>query len=364
MTEIQTQTDVQTRLKSWIGGEGKVGQNFLSQCKAALKGTNVNLDYFQSCMLSAVKDPSLLECDPVSILLAGIEAARYGLVVDGVLGHAYLVPHWNKRKGRKEATFIPGYKGLIQIAYKGGKVVAINGHVVFDGDEFEVEYGLNESLTHKPKFKTRAILGAYTTAETNTGRKIFRYMPIEDIEKIRQKSPGKDSPAWTGSYDAMCIKTTMRALFRWLPVSDDAIRLASRGEDGDDPREVEAEVLTGDPEPVEIGSPPSSPKNQLSAVQARFEEREAEAEIVETLEASQGPQDDSEDDSDSEDGPKRQRAPRRLTGAQREALEKIASKGPEYTEWVEGWVDHYQRDSIGDLLQTEATEILKQDRGD
>ena len=67
--------------------------------------------------------PGLRDCTPASIVRGVIRAAEYGLALDGVLGHAYLVPY--AVKGVKTAQFQIGYRGLVELMYRTGMWASI-----------------------------------------------------------------------------------------------------------------------------------------------------------------------------------------------------------------------------------------------
>src|SRR5580698_617148 len=58
-------------------------------------------------MTSLQKNPALMDCDQGSVIGAVIEASQLGLMPDGILGEAYLVPY------RGKCQLQPGYRGLI-----------------------------------------------------------------------------------------------------------------------------------------------------------------------------------------------------------------------------------------------------------
>jgi hypothetical protein len=97
-------------------------------------------------MTSIQRNPQLLECDPISLVAAVIQSSQLGLEPDGILGHAYLIPFNNAKKNRMEVQFIPGYKGLIDLARRSGQVVAIGAHVVYENEPFKLVYGYEETL--------------------------------------------------------------------------------------------------------------------------------------------------------------------------------------------------------------------------
>ena len=112
------------------------------------------------------KTPKLLDCVPQTVLGALMSCAQLGLR-PGVagLGHAWVLPYWdskfenpNGRRGAYVAQLIIGYKGYVDLAYRSGQIATVIGRTVYDGDTFDVEYGLDDKLIHKP-----ALAGDRTT---------------------------------------------------------------------------------------------------------------------------------------------------------------------------------------------------------
>jgi hypothetical protein len=56
--------------------------------------------------------PDLAKCTPFTFLGAVMQCAQVGLE-PGVLGRAYIIPFFNRKKGVMEAQFIIGYRGII-----------------------------------------------------------------------------------------------------------------------------------------------------------------------------------------------------------------------------------------------------------
>ena len=68
------------------------------------------------------KNPKLLECHPATLLGAVLQVTQLGLELDSATNQAHLVPFWNSKKGRFDATLIIGYKGLETLAIRTGLV--------------------------------------------------------------------------------------------------------------------------------------------------------------------------------------------------------------------------------------------------
>lgn len=205
-------------------------------------------------MTSVQKNPDLLDCSPESLMGAIIQSAQLGLEPDGVLGHAYLVPYG------KVCTFIPGYKGLLQLARRSGEISTILAEVVHSKDVFEFELGINPKLKHIPTDQEDEgeFIAAYAVAKLKDGGVQFVVMRKNAIEKIKKRSAAGTKGPWTSDYEEMCKKTVLRRLCKLLPCSvelERAVALDERAEIGL-PQEIE----------LDLPSENVTPQSKLDAV--------------------------------------------------------------------------------------------------
>lgn len=203
-------------------------------------------DLFVRCMLNTLQANDFLQrCTIKSLVAAALESASLGLQIDGVLGHAYVVPF--RKKGDWIATFMPGYKGYLAKAAEAG--CPIWAHVVHENDHWECDLGANR-LSHRViDYGDRgAPIGAYAAAKVN-GQLVFEYVPHQEIERVKKMAldkagKGAKSIAWSTNEAAMWRKTPIRRLYKFLPLPTTLIRMAEQDEQADTaPREVEAEVV-------------------------------------------------------------------------------------------------------------------------
>jgi recombination protein RecT len=134
---------------------------------------------------AATKEPKILEASPKSLYLALMKCARWGLDIgEGV----YLVPL--NVKGSMTVEAWPSYQGLKALAIRQGLVRGMEEFVVYTGDEFDHELGLDAFLRHvpAPAAKRGELRGAYTIIRLPGSVKTFHYLPIEDIELTRANS--------------------------------------------------------------------------------------------------------------------------------------------------------------------------------
>jgi recombination protein RecT len=193
-------------------------------CKALPKC--LNIEKFKRVVLTEIKsNPALLDCvdkNINSLFGAIIKTAQLGLEPGNGLGHAYFLPFGN------EVQFIIGYRGMIELARRSGQIESICSHCVYENDYFDMMYGLNEKLDHKPAISNRGnIIGAYSIAKIVGGGYQMEFLTKEEIDKIKSNSKSSKSQysPWNTHYSEMCRKTAIRRLFKYLPVSIEAQRL-------------------------------------------------------------------------------------------------------------------------------------------
>lgn len=169
-------------------------------------------------MLAVVQQPKLLQCRPQSVLQAIMQAAQLGLEVNGPLGHAYLVPYGDI------CQLIPGYRGLIYLAKNSGAIAAGEARLVYEGETFDVEYGTDPKIVHRPRWDIEriddAIVAAYFVARLPDGTRQFEVMSREEIERIRSRSKAKDDGPWKTDFGEMARKTPTRRGLKYLPISN------------------------------------------------------------------------------------------------------------------------------------------------
>jgi len=167
-------------------------------------------------LVAASGESKIRTCTPTSIIRCLVQASRLGLDVSGQLGEAYLIPY-----GR-ELVLMIGYRGLIQLARRSGKVSRIEARIVYANDaEFRVTYGDDPRVHHSPLFTAdRGAMDAfYAIAWLTDGSKQFEVMSTAEVDYIRSKSKSGGSGPWKDYYDEMGRKTVVRRLMKYLPLS-------------------------------------------------------------------------------------------------------------------------------------------------
>lgn len=174
--------------------------------------------------------PKLQECSPQSFIAAIMQASQLGLE-PGVLGSCYLIPFWNKRLGTYECTFMPGYRGFLDLARRSGQIESLVARAVYENDEFTYEFGLKDNIIHKPTMGEKGdLICVYAVAILKDGGHQFDVMSKKEVDKIRDTSQSKENGPWVANYDEMAKKTIVRRLFKWLPCSVEMQKVISLDE--------------------------------------------------------------------------------------------------------------------------------------
>src|SRR5690606_35183329 len=120
--------------------------------------------------------------------------------------------------GKVECTFIPGYRGFLDLARRSGQIVSLVARAVHENDFFEYEFGLTENITHKPCMTDRgALIAVYAIAILKDGGHQFEVMSKSEVDEIRKQSKSQNNGPWVTHYEEMAKKTVLRRLFKWLP---------------------------------------------------------------------------------------------------------------------------------------------------
>lgn len=177
--------------------------------------------------LNAVsRNPKLMECSPETIVGAVVNCASLGLEPN-LLGQAYIVPFFNNQTRKFEAQMQIGYKGALDLIRRTGQVSTISAHEVYQCDEFEYAYGLEEKLVHIPKGETdeSKITHFYACYKLKDGGTGFIVMTKEQIDNHRNKfsksknKSGEIFGTWRDHYVAMGLKTVILKLIKYMPIS-------------------------------------------------------------------------------------------------------------------------------------------------
>lgn len=224
---------------------------------------HMNPDRLARVALTTIRlTPKLLQCELPSLMGAIMQAAQLGLE-PGLLGHCYIIPYG------KEAQFVIGYRGMIDLARRSGNIQSIYAHEVYTNDYFELQYGLEEKLVHIPwHMRTDGqfdgpgdIRGFYMVAKFKDGGCHFHYMTKQQVDNHRARSKAADNGPWVTDYIEMGKKTVVRSAWKWLPIS---VEIMTQVESADESIKRDQDLTSGinDISNVIIDAPAESPELQ------------------------------------------------------------------------------------------------------
>ena len=146
----------------------------------------------------------------------------------GELKHCALVPYG------KEVKLMVQYQGWMALLWRYKAVTSIQARVVYEGDLFDVIYGSEVRIIHKPAFASSVPTHYYAMAKPTNGDMMLEVMTLGHVEAhMKQYAKGldkKDSP-WNTSFDAMALKTVLRKLMKLLPMAPDSPIIAAMKRD-------------------------------------------------------------------------------------------------------------------------------------
>lgn len=193
---------------------------------------------FVAAITSAVAvNPALQDCEAHTILAGALLGESLNLSPSPQLGQYYLVPFNDTKNGVKNATFILGYKGYIQLAIRSGQYKKINVIEIKEGElkrfdplNEELEVELIDDWDTREKTPT---VGYYAMFEYTNGFRKAMYWTREKMmshadtyskafsrtayEKIKngeiaEKDMWKYSSFWYKNFDDMAKKTMLRQI--------------------------------------------------------------------------------------------------------------------------------------------------------
>lgn len=201
----------------------------------------------QIALTTIRRSDALSRCNPMSLAGAVLESASLGLEIDS-RGLAYLVPY----KG--SITLIVGYKGLMQLAYRSGKLNNIYADVVYrkevEAGRVAVTLGAERSLRHdfdilaSGPLRTEAddnpIVLSYAVAVFKDGSKHFEFITDSELQKRKKVSAsGGKGFLWNKNDKGISWieegwkKTAIRKLCKYMDLSPEMQRAVVLDEQAD-----------------------------------------------------------------------------------------------------------------------------------
>lgn len=270
----------------------KTEPRFTQLANAARRGMDYHREF--NFALSIIKESEQLQkCHADSFVEAFENLGAMGLSLNRNLGHAALIPRWNKKRKTNWAVAMPMYRGLISLATGGSVIKNVWGAAVVDGDYIDVVGGSKPQITHKPKIAKRGenrrpsfdnMLGAYCVADiAGSEYPHCTWLSIDDIVAIAQRSDSfnpkprdkyehgqptgekytpEPSGPWVTDPGEMAVKSAFRRGFKTWPGIDrveytalqEAVRVDTEAETIDHDQDEAGVTIEGQAQEVVQGT--------------------------------------------------------------------------------------------------------------
>ena len=208
------------------------GEAYQNLINSTLGDKEVARNFISNIMTAVSSNVELGDCEPSSILSAGLMAHSLDLPLSQTLGFCYILPYkiTNRQTNEviKKAQFQVGYKGLVQLCLRTGQYETIGVREVHKGEyKGQNEFGEDEfKFSHD--FDNNEIVGYFAYFKLLNGAKKTLYWTKEQCEKHGRKYSKSFNKLWTDSFDTMAMKTVLKQLISKYGIMSTKIENAVR----------------------------------------------------------------------------------------------------------------------------------------
>lgn len=220
-------TNAPSTTKEWSGYLDKLKP----QLALALP-KHMNPDRMTRLALTCLSTNSKLqECTPTSIAATIVSAAQLGLEI-GVNGQAYMIPYG------KTATFVPGWKGLVDLVARSGRATVWTG-AVYEGDDFDYQLGDTPYCRHRPQGEDSVdkLTHVYAIGRVKGSEQaVIEVWPMKKVQKhlTKMNKIGRSHYAFS-HMEMYARKVALLQVLKYMPMSIElsaAVSAAETAEDG------------------------------------------------------------------------------------------------------------------------------------
>ncbi len=181
--------------------------------------------------MAVAANSKLQEAEPQSVYSSCLYILRNGLEIGGYAQQAFLVPFYDKKKGKHLCTPMIGAQGKIEMAYRSGRIDAIRSAVVYENDHFVLDLATGE-LSHRPEIRGDrgrelcAWAGIWVKGMSDP---LVELMSRQDFEKIKsdasRRTGGRLSPAYQNWPTEMWRRSVINRALKRAPKSRDLVEM-------------------------------------------------------------------------------------------------------------------------------------------
>jgi len=166
-------------------------------------------------LLAASRQPKLFNCTKQSFIQSAIKAAELGLDFAGQTGQGYLIPYGS------ECQFIPGYQGLLELAYRSGQVSYIDAQIVYAKDKFDYDLGDKPFISFKPNLleddRGKPVCAFAIVRLKGSEYPKVELMTYKQLMAVKGRSKAANNGPWKTDEPEMMRKTVVRRAFKYIP---------------------------------------------------------------------------------------------------------------------------------------------------
>lgn len=187
----------------------------------ALLPKDIGAEQFRAALFLELSGrPELQDCSQDSLRDCVIKSATYGLLPGR---DCHFLPFKNKGGGgRKTATYVPNYFGIILALERTGKIRRAFAHPVHEGDVWEFDLFLDRPV-HKPATtlgkKPGKELFYYGAIMFKDGTCAFEVLTLEDLDAIKKRAPAHESGPWVTDRVMMCRKSAIKRVSKYVKLT-------------------------------------------------------------------------------------------------------------------------------------------------
>ncbi len=220
------------------------------------------LDLYQS-------DGYLQKCDPNAVIRECMKAASLKLPINKNLGFAYIVPYKNVPQ------FQMGWKGYVQLGLRTGQFKYLNAGCIMDGQRVR-EDQLSGAIEIMGEPKSSTVIGYFAFMQLINGFQKAVYLSKEQAMAHAKRysqayqydlRENKKASLWSTDPDAMGMKTAIKALAKYFPMTVEMAKVLDEQEESIIDGEIAEnanqgpviEVPKADPQTGEVVEPEKKP---------------------------------------------------------------------------------------------------------
>lgn len=202
-------------------------QDYISQ---VIGNPRIMRSYVTNVIALVSNSTQLQECEPMSVIYAGLTATGLNLSLAQSLGESYVVPYKDKKRGVTIATFQIGAKGWYKLAVNTKQYKNITWGDIREGEivGYDCDSGLHKVIRLENREKL-PIIGHRAVFELNWGLKKEVYMTVAELKAHGQRysqSYRSGYGQWVDDFPSACDKTVMKLLISRFGVKSSEIEEA------------------------------------------------------------------------------------------------------------------------------------------